>query len=282
VSELVVHRDGTAIPYWVDGDHGAPAVVLTHGATLDHGAFAGQVEALTTAGYRCLSWDMRGHGASQAQPGNRFSLEQASEDLHALVDRAGADRVVLVGQSFGGFVAQHLAARATERVLALVLVGTPPLDSEPIEATLPRRDRVLNRLRPTLLKMWPERHLRRVLPAAMSKDPAVQRYVTQATAPMTKAAMVAVTRAALEGLTCRGGPPAIPTLATYGEQEPHRWTVDLILDRAARNPCLHARAIPQAGHLANQDNPEAFNTALTDFLDLHAPSERLSDRRLPT
>jgi 3-oxoadipate enol-lactonase len=271
MNEHALNHDEASIRYWVSGDDQAPTVVLTHGATLDHGAFAGQVQALTAAGYRCVTWDMCGHGASQPLPGDRFSLEQPTKDLHALLDHADVDRAVLIGQSFGGFVAQRLLARAAERVVALVLIGTPPLTDDPIDAALSLHHRVLNRMRPTLLRLWPERHLRRVLPTFMSADPAVRRYVAQATALMPKSAMVAVTRAALEALACRGQPHAIPTLVSYGEREPHRWTVELILDRASRNPHMNARAVPDAGHLANQDNPEAFNTALIEFLQRHAP-----------
>jgi 3-oxoadipate enol-lactonase len=282
VNEGVLHRDGTAIHYWDEGADHAPTVVLTHGATLDHGAFAEQVPVLTAAGYRCITWDMRGHGASQPLPGNRFSLEQATEDLHALLDRAGVRHTVLIGQSFGGFVVQRVAAESPQSVVAMVLIGTPPFDREPIAAALPPRDRMLNRSRPALLRIWPERHLRRILPAAMSTDPTVRRYVAQATSPMTKPAMEAVTRAALEGLTCRGQPPTVPTLTTYGEREPNRWTVDLIHERATRHNSLLAHAVPHAGHLANQDNPPAFNAALTEFLHQHAPAAGVTDSGLQT
>lgn len=273
MNEGLLARDDAVIHFWVQGPDPAPTVVLTHGATLDHHAFADQVGVLTAAGYRCISWDMRGHGASQPLPHNRFSLEQAVEDLHALLDLVGVRRTVLIGQSFGGFVVQGLAEADPQRVVAMVLIGTPPLDEDPIGTALSYRDRMLNRLRPPLLRIWPERHLRRILPAAMSRDPDVRRYVAHATAPMTKSAMVAVTNAALEGLRCRAQPPAMPTLATYGEHEPNRWTVDVIRERATRHSSLLVHTVPDAGHLANQDNPTAFNRTLTDFLRQHSPVE---------
>jgi pimeloyl-ACP methyl ester carboxylesterase len=45
--------------------------------------------------------------------------------VDALVDRAGASRVTLMGVSYGGLIAVRYAARRPDRVRALVLVGTP-------------------------------------------------------------------------------------------------------------------------------------------------------------
>lgn len=52
-------RAGVAIHYWTAGNPNAPAVVCTHGATIDHGTFAEQIPALAAAGYRVIVWDLR-------------------------------------------------------------------------------------------------------------------------------------------------------------------------------------------------------------------------------
>lgn len=100
-------RAGSTIHYWTVGEPGGPTVVLTHGATLDHGTYAGQVPALRDAGYRIITWAPRGHGLSQPMR-ERFSVDCTTEDLAVLLEEAGVDRAVLVGQSFGGLVAQEL------------------------------------------------------------------------------------------------------------------------------------------------------------------------------
>jgi 3-oxoadipate enol-lactonase len=84
------------VPYWSVGDPVAPTVVWTHGATLDHDAFAAQVPVLCDAGYRVVSWDLRGHGESQPM-GSSFSFGTAADDLIALLDDLGAAGAVLVG-----------------------------------------------------------------------------------------------------------------------------------------------------------------------------------------
>lgn len=47
-------RAGTTIHYWTAGEPAAPAVVCTHGVTIDHGTFAEQIPALVAAGYRAI------------------------------------------------------------------------------------------------------------------------------------------------------------------------------------------------------------------------------------
>jgi hypothetical protein len=66
-------------------------VVLLHGATLDHRAWAPQVEALQDH-FRLVIPDLRAHGESTGS----FDFEAAVRDVFALLDALPAGRVVLV------------------------------------------------------------------------------------------------------------------------------------------------------------------------------------------
>lgn len=74
--------------------------------------------------------DGRGLGGSDlgdpSAPGDPLTIDGLAEDLLALLDALGFERAATVGWSMGGFVAQRLAARAPERVDALVLLSTDP------------------------------------------------------------------------------------------------------------------------------------------------------------
>src|ERR1700710_2904997 len=87
----VFERDGCRLRYWIEGPANAPLVVFSHGATCDHSMFDDQVAAVTGR-YRMLLWDMRGQGSSRpaAAP---FSCARAAEDLVALLDHLGEERV---------------------------------------------------------------------------------------------------------------------------------------------------------------------------------------------
>ncbi len=107
----------------VPGPPGAPAVLLLHGlgatAALNwHAVF----EPLGRR-YRVIALDHRGHGHGIRQRG-RFRLADCADDAAALVAALGIDRVIAVGYSMGGPVAQLLWHRHRACVAGLVLCAT--------------------------------------------------------------------------------------------------------------------------------------------------------------
>src|SRR2546422_10371699 len=73
-----------------------------------------QVEHFGRRGYRCIAWDQPGYGGTPlVEP---YTLQTVTDALKRHMDR---DRVVLIGQSMGGFVAQEMYARFPDRIAAL-------------------------------------------------------------------------------------------------------------------------------------------------------------------
>ncbi|RMH83348.1 MAG: alpha/beta fold hydrolase [Actinomyces sp.] len=107
----------------VAGPPGAPTVVLLHGWTVTaavnwHTVFVPLADHLTV-----LAPDLRGHGDG-IRDRRRFRLEDAADDVAALADTLGLDRVVVAGYSLGGAVAQLVWRRHPSRVAGLVLAAT--------------------------------------------------------------------------------------------------------------------------------------------------------------
>jgi proline-specific peptidase len=76
---------------------------------------------------RVIYYDQRGTGLSDYEPGaDGYSVEQAVDDLEALRVALGVDRWVLVGFSYGGFLAQYYTTTYPAHVAGLVLVGASP------------------------------------------------------------------------------------------------------------------------------------------------------------
>lgn len=76
---------------------------------------------------RVIYYDQRGTGLSDYEPGaDGYSVEQAVADLDALRRALGIERWVLLGFSYGGFLAQYYTATHPGRVRGLVLVGASP------------------------------------------------------------------------------------------------------------------------------------------------------------
>lgn len=105
------------------GDGPAPTLFLVHGLTIT--AYLNWYPAFPVLAkrFRVISMDMRGHGRG-ADAGSRFRLEDCADDAAAVCKALGADRVIPVGYSLGGPVAQLIWRRHPELVSGLVLAST--------------------------------------------------------------------------------------------------------------------------------------------------------------
>jgi lipase len=110
------------------GPADGPPVLALHGVTGHSRRW--QVVADALPGLRLVAVDLRGHGRSPWTP--PWHLEQHVADAIAVLDRLGLDRVDVVGHSFGGAIAVHLARTAPERVRRLVLLD-PAIGLDPQE-----------------------------------------------------------------------------------------------------------------------------------------------------
>jgi lipase len=126
VAPLHVHEYGPA-----DG----PPLLCLHGVSA-HGARYRRLAAEALPAHRVVAPDLRGHGRSPWTP--PWSIEQHVEDLVGTLDAAGLERAAILGHSFGGLLAAHLAAVASDRVDRLVLLD-PAIALAP-EAALARAE----------------------------------------------------------------------------------------------------------------------------------------------
>src|SRR4051794_29083290 len=100
-------------------------VLLVHGFTADAGEVAEVLDPLAQRGWHAVAPDLRGHGQSDhpTDP-DAYSFEILAADVLALADDLGWDRFALVGHSMGGAVAQLVALDHPERLTGLVLAST--------------------------------------------------------------------------------------------------------------------------------------------------------------
>ncbi len=256
-----LERRGSRLRYRLEGPAVGPLVALTHGVMLDGRTFDPQTPALVAAGYRVLTWDIRGHGLSQPQ-GGELTIEVVADDLLAVLDDLGVQQAVLVGQSFGGMAVQRLLADHPQRVSAAVMIGTPALGHRPGTVM-----RLLQRLRIPFARVWPYQSIRRMFVTMVTTQPAVRRYVDEASAIPSKETFLAVSRAAMDGYLGDAEAPThgVPVLLAQGVGE-ERGVARALRAWAESEPSARHVVIPDAGHLVNMDNPAGFNQVLTAFL----------------
>lgn len=101
--------------------HGPLPVLLVHGMAGEAGFWASTIRCLGPY-YRVIVPELRGHGRSSPPADGDYSIEGCADDLAAVIDGLGLERVVLVGHSFGASVTMALAARRPEQVAGMVLL----------------------------------------------------------------------------------------------------------------------------------------------------------------
>jgi len=104
----------------VEGE--GPPLFLIHGIGASRHSWDGLVEHLKTR-YRCIGYDLRGHGKSPA-PATPYRLEELVDDLETLRAELGIERAHFAGHSLGGMIAPAYARRFPERVLSVGLLST--------------------------------------------------------------------------------------------------------------------------------------------------------------
>lgn len=128
-------RGFARLAYEIRGE-GVRTVVLLHDLLADRASLANLRDAVVARGDRVVLPDVRGHGASAAIPGVRFTIAELVLDLRAILDTEGISRVDVVGIGLGGTVGLDFAVAEPALVARLALVdpylpGLPRDDPDP-------------------------------------------------------------------------------------------------------------------------------------------------------
>lgn len=101
-----------------------PTLVLLHGGPgFDHSGFKPAFSQLADIA-QVVYLDYRGHGRSDHCPPEEWTLDTFADDIVRLCDALGVEKPVVLGQSFGGFVAQRYLARHPCHPAKVVLSST--------------------------------------------------------------------------------------------------------------------------------------------------------------
>jgi 3-oxoadipate enol-lactonase/4-carboxymuconolactone decarboxylase len=259
--------------YKLEGRDDRPVLVLSHSLGQDHAMWDPQA-ADFSARFRVLRYDILGHGAAEASPGE-YSIERLGRDVLGLADALGIGRFAFCGLSLGGMIGQWLGVHAADRLTALVLANTSARpDAAGMEA---RRRSVLAGGMAAVAEMVMARFFSPGVLASDSPNVATARRTLLATDPVGYAGCCAAIRDF--DFTASLGRIRVPTLVVSGD-------LDAALGWSGHNEVL-ARDIPGAqvvrlagAHLSNLEQPRSFAASVIDFLqpreaDLKAPGTRM-------
>jgi len=260
---MLARINGINLAY-TDHGQGLP-VVFVHAFPLNRVMWAPQVEALA-GGYRVITADLRGHGESDA-PLWRYTLEQFADDLRGLLDHLNIPRAVFVGLSMGGYTLFAFYRKYADRVQGLVLADTrAQADTE--EGRTGRFNMAQAAYRQGASAIADVMLPKLLSPAALQGRPGLVQQV-RGIITATQISGIAgdlMAMAERPDSTLLLKEIACPTLVIVGELDQATPPADA---RAMAEGIRGARleVIHGAAHLANLEQPEAFNQALVKFLE---------------
>jgi pimeloyl-ACP methyl ester carboxylesterase len=238
-------------------------LVLLHGLGGSRLSWEPQLEGLAGE-QRVVAWDMPGYGGSAPIDGE-LTFAALADAVADFVDAIGADVVHLAGISFGGMIAQYVAARYPTRLASLTLLSTSPafgLDgTRPAEWRAARQAQLDAGLEPAdfALDVLTSIAGPNISPEALEgQRRAMARVPGQA---MRRAIDCLVTHDSRALLPQIGA----PTLCAVGELD-HETPVAYGFALADLIPHARLAVVPGAGHLLNVEAPDAVNQLLDEQL----------------
>jgi pimeloyl-ACP methyl ester carboxylesterase len=257
------HRHDTLVTE--AGDPTDPSLVCAHGTLMDRTMFDPQLEALSND-YHVLAYDLRARTEHYTGP---YDLYDLADDCAALLDARGIDSCTLAGMSMGGFMALRFADRYPERLDGIVMVDSiaQPHDEGDIEQ--------YGQMIDTAREMGevPEpmgETIRHILFGATSNEERtdlveswVQRWLTYPGEAVYQEVSSWLER---PDFTDELADIEVPVLAIHGEEDA-ALEMEKAEDMVESLPDGRLEPIPEAGHSANTENPEAANGAIRSFLE---------------
>lgn len=253
--------NGISLAYHDQGN-GLPIVFL-HAFPLNRTMWA-QQEAALSSQFRIITVDLRGHGESDA-PLWHYTLDQAAEDVRALLDHLAIQQALFVGLSMGGYILLAFHRKYANRVKGMVLADTKA------QADTPEGKEGRFKMAQLAYKQGSSAIADLMLPKLLSPATIQSRPV-----------IVQQVRAMIEGNQISGivgdlmamaeRPDSVPLLKQItcptqiivGDLDQATPPADANL-MAEQIPHARLALIPNAAHLANMEQPETFSALVAEF-----------------
>jgi len=239
-------------------------LLLIHGFPLSRKIWAPQIASLSNR-FRVIAPDLRGFGGSDA-PEGPYSMELFSDDLVGLLDGLGIAKAAVCGMSMGGYVLLNMLQRYPDRVAAACFMVTKGGADD--EAGKERRTMLSGEVLAKGAQAVAEPFSRILFaPGGEEARPKLFGEIMQImleTRPQGLSAGLLAMRERKDYSDSLGG-IRIPSLVIGAELDK---AIPAMESRklAAALPDAKLVIVPDAGHMAGMEQPEAVNSALLSFL----------------
>ena len=133
MESMFVQAGEVKLQYYQHG-HGSESVLLVHGYVSSARLWQLTMERMDPEQFRVIALNNRGAGDSSRSPSeDAYTVQSFANDLHNVSEALGLDGFILVGHSMGGATVARYALAHQDRLKALVLLNSTPLDGRELE-----------------------------------------------------------------------------------------------------------------------------------------------------
>jgi 3-oxoadipate enol-lactonase len=253
--ELTTHHH--PVFYYVSGRKEYQPIVFLHPAFADHRCFDKQIEFFS-AHYRVITMDMPGHGLSK--PG-KDKIDATIDYINSILSAEGYEKAHLVGVSMGSLIAQYFTLHYPDKVLSLTVLGGYDINADNREVAKAQQTEKIKWIFKAIFSMNAFR--RHAASMAVSK-PAEQERLCEMAKHFTRKSFMVMSGLSNVVKQRENVSFDYPLLILCGDKD-IELAKKMSLKWHEQSPSQF-NMIPDAGHCANMDNAESFNSIVMDFL----------------
>ena len=261
MKQSFVRCEKGTVYYWhTDIESTKKTLFFLHGLAANHTMFARQVEYFKDD-YNVIAWDAPAHGKSR--PYSDFSYENAVAVMLQILNELQIKKVVLIGQSMGGYMAQSFMVRYPE-----LIKGFVSIDSTPFGDYYSKSDVWWLKQIEWLCKPFSEKMLK----VSMAKQNAItkagQENMLEMTRDYEKEELCRLMGIGYAGFLDDNKELKIscPLLILVGQKD-NTGKVKQYNKAWSKRTGAKLVWIPNAAHNSNVDNPEFVNNCIEEFLE---------------
>ncbi len=262
------------LTYYEIHGQGDPFIFI-HGGLVTSTMWQFQVDYFSKF-YKVITYDIRGHGKTGISSLRKYSIELFADDLKKLIEKLKIAKPIICGLSLGGMIAQAYATKYPQDLRTLILSDTA------ISTSLTCWDKLMVYILfpkwimiPTLRMMGVRNFIKFSFWFAKITrgkewigNKEIEEYERNEMLKMDKKEYLKVFGAIYDFKLQDLAKINLPALVLNGENESKSVHYHAEVMRKLIPDCK-LEIIPNAGHTSNLENPEEFNKALENFLEMH-------------
>ena len=255
-----IKRNGYSIHYFVSGDPNQELLIFLHPAFADHRCFDYQIDYFAKH-YRIITVDMLGHGLSKIDK-SKDKIDLTVDHLNSIMKLEGYAKAHFVGVSMGALIAQYYGLNNPERVLSMTIVGGHNINTNNREIAKAQRSENIKWIFKAIFSM---NSFRRYVSSTTVSKPVEQARFYNMASLFTRKSFTAMSGLGNVMQERKNIDSRYPLLILSGKKD-----MDLVKRMSKEwhdsEPTSRYQLIGDAGHCANMDNPEEFNSTLMSFI----------------